>query len=144
MGDGQVAKMKAADEKIESRNKALVLEAFDTLFNKRDYAAAEKFWSPDYIQHSAHIEPGREGLFNLVKSLPPTLKYEPGTIVADGDFVIVHGRFSNFGLPVNWIAADILRIENGILVEHWDVIQDEASKEQSKSKAPMFGTSFPK
>jgi predicted SnoaL-like aldol condensation-catalyzing enzyme len=144
MGDGQVAKMKAPGEKIESRNKALVLEAFDTLFNKRDYAAAEKFWSPDYIQHSAHIEPGREGLFNLVKGLPPTLKYEPGTIVADGDFVIVHGRFSNFGLPVNWIAADILRIENGILVEHWDVIQDEATKEQSKSKAPMFGTSFPK
>ena len=144
MGDGQVAKMKAADEKIESQNKALVLEAFDTLFNKRDYAAAEKFWSPDYIQHSAHIEPGREGLFNLIKSLPPTFKYEPGTIVADGDFVIVHGRFSNFGLPVNWIAADILRIQNGLLVEHWDVIQDEATEEQSKSKAPMFGTGFAK
>jgi predicted SnoaL-like aldol condensation-catalyzing enzyme len=144
MGDGQVAKMKVAGEKMESHNKALVLEAFDTLFNKRDYAAAEKFWSPDYIQHSAHIEPGRDGLFNLVKSLPPTLKYEPGTIVADGDFVIVHGRFSNFGLPVNWIAADILRIQNGVFVEHWDVIQDEATKEQSKSKAPMFGTSFPK
>lgn len=128
----------------EENNKRVVLEAFDTLFNKRDYAAAEKFWSPDYIQHSAHIEPGREGLFNLIKSLPPTLKYEPGAIVADGDFVIVHGRFSNFGLPVNWIAADILRIQNGILVEHWDVIQDEATEEQSKSKAPMFGTSFPK
>ena len=144
MGDGQVVKMKATGEKIESQNKALVLEAFDTLFNKRDYATAEKFWSPDYIQHSAHIEPGREGLFDLIKSLPPTLKYEPGTIVADGDFVIVHGRFSNFGLPVNWIAADILRIQDGILVEHWDVIQDEATEEQSKSKAPMFGTSFAK
>jgi predicted SnoaL-like aldol condensation-catalyzing enzyme len=128
----------------EENNKRVVLEAFDTLFNKRDYVAAEKFWSPDYIQHSAHIEPGREGLFNLIKSLPPTLKYEPGTIVVDGDFVIVHGRFSNFGLPVNWIAADILRIQDGILVEHWDVIQDEATEEQSKSKAPMFGTSFPK
>jgi len=144
MGEGQVAKMNVVGEKIESRNKLLVLEAFDTLFNKRDYAAAEKFWSPEYIQHSAHIAPGREGLFNLVKSLPPTLQYEPGTIVAEGDFVIVHGRFSNFGLPVNWIAADILRIQNGILVEHWDVIQDEATEEQSKSKAPMFGTSFPK
>ena len=75
------------------QNKRLVLEGFDTLFNKRDYAAAEKFWSPDYIQHSAHIEPGREGLFNLVKALPPTLMYEPGTVVAEEDFVIVHGRF---------------------------------------------------
>jgi predicted SnoaL-like aldol condensation-catalyzing enzyme len=126
-----------------AQNKRLVLEAFDTLFNKRDYASAEKFWSPQYIQHSAHIEPGRDGLFNLVRALPPTLKYEPGTSVADGDFVIVHGRFSGFQ-PVNWIAADILRIEDGMLVEHWDVIQDEATREESKSKAPMFGTSFPR
>ncbi len=129
--------------KIESKNKSLVLEAFDTLFNKRDYAAAERFWSPDYIQHSAHIAPGREGLFNLIKSIPPTLKYEPGTIVAEGGLVIVHGRFSGFGAPVNWIAADIVRVQNGILVEHWDVIQDEATEEQSISKQPMFGTTFP-
>jgi predicted SnoaL-like aldol condensation-catalyzing enzyme len=128
---------------IQEQNKALVLSAFNVLFNKRDYVAAEQFWSPNYIQHSAHIEPGREGLFNLIRSLPPTLKYEPGTIVADGDFVIVHGRFSDFGGPANWIAADILRIADGILVEHWDVIQDEATEEQSKSKAPMFGDSFP-
>jgi len=125
------------------QNKRLVLEAFDTLFNKRDYAAAERFWSPRYIQHSAHIEPGRAGLFNLVKTLPPTLRYEPGTIVADGDFVIAHGRFSGFQ-PVSWIVADILRIADGLLVEHWDVIQDEATEAQSKSKSPMFGTSFPR
>lgn len=130
------------DRTKEEKNKALVLEAFDILFNKRDYAAAERFWSPDYIQHSAHIAPGRKGLFDLIKSLSPTLRYEPGTIVADGDFVIVHGRFSNFGLPVNWIAADILRIENGILLEHWDVIQDEVTREQSKSGQPMFGSRF--
>src|SRR5258708_12221017 len=111
------------------RNKAIVLEAFDTLFNKRDYVAAERFWSPHYIQHSAHIAPGREGLFNLIKSIPPTLKYEPGMIVAEGDLVIVHGRFSDFGAPMNWIAADIVRIEKGILVEPWYLIQDEATKE---------------
>jgi predicted SnoaL-like aldol condensation-catalyzing enzyme len=127
----------------QEKNKALVLEAFDTLFNRRDYAAAERFWSPGYIQHSAHIAPGREGLFNLVRSLPSTLKYEPGVIVADGDIVIVHGRFSGFGAPANRIAADILRIEYGVLVEHWDVIQDEATREQSRSGRPMFGNSFP-
>jgi predicted SnoaL-like aldol condensation-catalyzing enzyme len=130
-------------ESKEARNKAPVLKAFDTLFNKRDYAAAERLWSPNYIQHSAHIEPGREGLINLIKSLPPTLKYEPGTIVAEGDLVIVHGRFSGFGPPVNWIAADIVRIEAGIIAEHWDVIQDEATEGQSKSGAPMFGKTFP-
>src|ERR1700680_4889273 len=127
----------------ETPNKALVLEAFDTLFNKRDYSAAERFWSPTYIQHSAHIAPGREGLFNLIKSMPTTLKYEPGAIVADGDLVIVHGRFAGFGAPVNWIAADILRIDDGVLVEHWDVIQDEATKEQSKSGLPLFRDTFP-
>ena len=132
----------STERRSESENKVLVLEAFDTLFNRRDYAAAERFWSPNYIQHSAHIAPGREGLFNLVTSLPLTLKYEPGTILADGDFVFVHGRFSGIGLPVNWIAADILRIKDGILVEHWDVIQDEASKQESKSGLPMFGDKF--
>ena len=127
----------------QERNKALVLEAFDTLFNKRDYVAALRYWSPHYIQHSAHIAPGRKGLFELVKAAPPTLKYEPGLVVAEGDFVILHGRFSGFGLPVNWVVADILRIEDGILIEHWDVIQDEATREQSKSGRPMFGDSFP-
>jgi predicted SnoaL-like aldol condensation-catalyzing enzyme len=125
------------------KNKALVLDAFDALFNKRDYVAAARYWSPSYIQHSAHIEPGRDGLFNLVKSIPSTLKYEPGVIVAEGDLVIVHGRFSGFGAPVNWVAADILRIKDGMLVEHWDVIQDEATRQQSKSGNPMFGDSFP-
>jgi predicted SnoaL-like aldol condensation-catalyzing enzyme len=128
---------------VQEKNKALVLEASDALFNRRDYAAAERFWSPDYIQHSAHIAPGRDGLFNLVKNAPAALKYEPGVIVADGDFVIVHGRFSGHGLAVNWIAADILRIKDGILIEHWDVIQDEATREQSKSGKPMFGDKFP-
>jgi predicted SnoaL-like aldol condensation-catalyzing enzyme len=126
------------------KNKAIVLEAFDTLFNKRDYTAAERFWSPNYIQHSAHIEPGRDGLFNFIKAAPPLLKYEPGVILAGGEYVIVHGRFSNIGLPVNWIAADIVRLKDGILVEHWDVIQDEATSQQSKSGNPMFGGSFPK
>jgi predicted SnoaL-like aldol condensation-catalyzing enzyme len=127
----------------EAQNKAIVLEAFDTLFNRRDYGAAERFWSPSYVQHSAHIEPGRDGLFNLIKSMPPTLKYEPEQIVAEGEFVMVHGRFSGFGQAKNWIAADIVRVVDGVLVEHWDVIEDEASEAESKSGRPMFGDRFP-
>ena len=125
------------------QRKALVLDAFDTLFNKRDYAAAERFWSPTYIQHSAHIEPGREGLFELVKASPPDMRYENALIVADGDYVMLHGRFTNIGQPANWIAADIVRIEDGLLAEHWDVIQDEATREESKSGLPMFKAEFP-
>src|SRR5260221_9416828 len=125
------------------QNKALVLEAFDTLFNKRDYKAAERYWSSNYIQHSAHIAPGRDGLFNLVRSTPATLKYEPGLIVAENDYVIIHGRFSGMGRPRNWIAADVVRVADGVLAEHWDVLQDEATKAESRSGLPMFGTTFP-
>ena len=129
--------------KTTEANKALVLEAFDTLFNKRDYMAAERYWSSNYIQHSAHIAPGRDGLFNLIRSLPATLKYEPGTIVAEGDYVIVHGRFSNTGRPRNWIAADVVRVADDVLAEHWDVLQDEATEAESQSGLPMFGDTFP-
>jgi predicted SnoaL-like aldol condensation-catalyzing enzyme len=57
-------------------------------------------------------------------------------VVAEGDWVILHGRFSGIGRPVNWVAADIVRLSGGILVEHWDVIQDEATQLQSKSGEP--------
>jgi predicted SnoaL-like aldol condensation-catalyzing enzyme len=125
------------------QNKVLVLKAFDTLFNKRDYAAAERFWSDSYIQHSAHIAPGRGGLFDLVRAAPDTLRYENQSIVAEGDYVIAHGRFSGHGRPRSWIAADIVRVEDGKLAEHWDVLQDEATKAESLSGLPMFGVRFP-
>jgi predicted SnoaL-like aldol condensation-catalyzing enzyme len=93
--------------------------------------------------HSAHIAPGRDGLFNLNRSTPPTLKYEPGLIVAENDYVVVHGRFSGPGRSRNWIAADVVRVADGVLAEHWDVLQDEATKAESRSGLPMFGTTFP-
>jgi deazaflavin-dependent oxidoreductase (nitroreductase family) len=127
----------------EERNKALVLEAFDTLANRRDYAAAQRFWSPDYIQHSAHIPPGRDGLFNLVKASPPDRRYENALSVANGDYVMLHGRLSNTGLAANRITVDIVRLEDGLIAEHWDVVQDEATAEESMSGLPMFGDTFP-
>lgn len=122
--------------------KALVLEAFDTLFNRRDYAKAVEYWSEGYIQHSAHIPPGRDGLFNLVRNAPAALHYENDLIMAEGDYVMLHGRFTENGRPRAWVAADVVRMENGRLAEHWDVLQDEVTKEESKSGLPMFGTSF--
>jgi predicted SnoaL-like aldol condensation-catalyzing enzyme len=131
------------NQTTQESNKALVLDAFDTLFNKRDYQAAERYWSPNYIQHSAHIPPGRDGLFELVKNSPATLKYENQLILANGDFVMLHGRFSGLGPGIpNWIVVDIVRVENGVLAEHWDVIEDEATRASSKSGLPMFGDKF--
>jgi predicted SnoaL-like aldol condensation-catalyzing enzyme len=80
----------------------------------------------------------------LVKTTPPTLRYEHGLILAEDEWVMVHGRFSEFGHTANWIAVDIVRVQDGVLAEHWDVLQDEAAEEQSKSGAPMFGKTFPK
>ena len=131
----------ARDHEQETRNKALVLEAFDALFNRRDFEAAERHWSPDYVQHSAGIGPGRDGLFALVRST--RRQYESALAVAESDYVMVHGRFSGGGRPTK-IAVDILRIEGGRLVEHWDVIQDEATRAESRSGLPMFGDVFTK
>ena len=131
------------NQSIGEKNKTLVLDAFEALFNKRDYASAERYWSPKYIQHSAHIPAGREGLFDLVKNSPATLKYENQLILANRDFLMLHGRFSGLGPRVpNWIVVDIVRVENGVLAEHWDVIEDEATRASSKSGLPMFGDRF--
>ena len=141
--DTPVERYRVVTESTQERNKALVLRAFDLLFNKRDYIAAELYWSAHYIQHSAHIAPGREGLFALVRSTPDTLRYENQLIVAEGDYVIAHGRFSGIGKPAAWIAADVVRFEDGLLAEHWDVLQDEATQKESVSGLPMFGDTFP-
>ena len=126
---------------LQEKNKALLIGGFNTLFNKRDFAKAEKYWSPNYIQHSAHIEPGRDGLFNLVKSFPPGSVWEHGIIMAEGDHVMVHSRYTNpDGSAL--VVVDIMRIANGLFQEHWDVIEPEAGEAESKSKLPMFGDRF--
>ena len=122
----------------QEKNKALVLEAFDTLFNRRIRAAERS--GRRRTSSTAHIAPGREGYSNS-SSLPPTLKYEPGLswrMATTSSSTAVSG----FGSPRTGSPRTSC-IEDGILVEHWDVIQDEATEEQSKSKAPMFGSSFP-
>jgi predicted SnoaL-like aldol condensation-catalyzing enzyme len=127
---------------LAEQNKQLALKAFDALFNRRDYSAAATMWSEGYIQHSTHVDPGRNGLFERVRSFPATSRYENVLAVAEGDYVVLHGRFSGQGQPRPMIVVNILRIENGRLAEHWDVIQDEATAAESKSGLPMIGDRF--
>src|SRR6476661_1481025 len=129
-------------QSTESKNKALVLEAFETLFNKRDYAAAERFWSSNYIQHSAHIEPGLRRSLQPHKGSSRVPQVRAGLDRGPRQLCHLHGRFSGTGRPRNWIAADVVRIADGVLAEHWDVLQDEAARAESKSGLPMFGDSF--
>jgi predicted SnoaL-like aldol condensation-catalyzing enzyme len=125
-----------------SQNKAIVIEAFDTLFNRRDIEKAKRFWSPDYIQHSALVPAGRDGLFSTIMNAPE-MQYEHQFAVSEGDFVMIHGRFSHIGQAANWIVVDICRLQDGVLVEHWDVIQDEVGQAASAGGHPMFGSAFP-
>ena len=124
------------------QNKAIVIEAFETLFNRRDLEAAKLFWSPDYIQHSALVPAGRDGLFGVIANAPD-MRYEHQLAVAEGDYVMIHGRFSHIGRSANWIVVDICRLKDGVLVEHWDVIQDEVGQAASAGGYPMFGGAFP-
>ncbi|AWV03992.1 hypothetical protein DM992_18720 [Burkholderia sp. JP2-270] len=127
---------------LEEKNTTFVLEALDTLFNRKDYERAAQFRADDYVQHSRYVPAGRAGLFSLVDSMPD-LRFESDRISANGDFVWVHSRYTNSASPVALIAVEILRIEGGKLVEHWDVLQDEATRAESAGGHPMFGDAFP-
>jgi predicted SnoaL-like aldol condensation-catalyzing enzyme len=116
-------------ETLQEKNKALLVKGFDVLFNKRDFPEAEKFWSPNYIQHSGHIAPGRDGLFGLVKAFPADTRWDHGIIMAEGDFVMVHSRYSN---------------GDGSALIVVDVTEGSVTEAESRSKRPMFGDSWPK
>jgi predicted SnoaL-like aldol condensation-catalyzing enzyme len=137
-----LSRMKNIPDSKAQQNKALVLAAFDAAFNARDPQALDRYWSPDYFQHSAHFAPGREGLRTLIASLPAGVRYDHDMVVAEGDLVVLHGRYIRPGKAA-WIAADVVRVEDGLLAEHWDLIEDEATHETSLSGGPMFGTAFP-
>jgi predicted SnoaL-like aldol condensation-catalyzing enzyme len=99
-------------------------------------------WSPRPLFGVSFLLDGWDP--GLVRSVPETMHYENQLIVAEGDYVIAHGRFSGLGRPAAWIAADVIRFEDGVLKEHWDVLQDEATKAESVSGLPMFGDTFPR
>ena len=118
-------------------NKAMVEKAMTEIFVNRDASAAERYWSDKYIQHNPNMGNGREEIAGAVKTLPPAFTYELGTSIAEGDFVMLQGRYTGFG-PVPKIAVDLYRIENGKIAEHWDVFQDEVPASQTKNGNPMF------
>ncbi|HEY0924500.1 nuclear transport factor 2 family protein [Rheinheimera pacifica] len=145
--DGQFMRMtgpftvtRPADEVFDDRpkrNKALVLEAMTTLFQRHDATAVERLYARDYIQHNPDIPQGRDALQQLVVNLPKDVHYEPGLIVAQDDLVAIHGRIRGWA-EVPQIVVDIFRIENGKLAEHWDVLQNEAPVNAAKHSISMF------
>jgi len=120
-----------------AKNKAIVLSALIGAFAEHDLSVFDRYWAEDYIQHNTFIPPFREGLRNLVAQLPPDSSYEPGMIIGEGDYVVIHGRYSGHH-PVPQIIIDIFRLKDGLLVEHWDVIQEEVSPSLTTSGNAQF------
>lgn len=117
-------------------NKELVIKAMTELFINGDVTALDRYWSDNYIQHNPQIPNGRDALKQLFSD-GGDFKYEMGLVVADGDFVMIHARMTGIG-PKPLIGVDILRVKEGKLVEHWDVLQEEVPAENTVSKNPMF------
>lgn len=122
------------------RNKVLVLEAMTSLFQRHDASVVEQLYTPDYIQHNPDIPQGRDALQALVANLSPAVHYEPGLIVAEGDFVAIHGRIRGWA-DTPQVVVDLFRVEGGRLAEHWDVLQNEVPATDSHSGASMFDPS---
>jgi predicted SnoaL-like aldol condensation-catalyzing enzyme len=119
------------------RNKAVILEFLTTAFSSKDFTALDRYLHPDYVQHNPFIPPAKAGLRGFIAGLPDTTRYEPGAIIAEGDLVMVHGRYSG-GLGKPLIGIDIFRFEDGLVVEHWDVLQDEVAAQDTVAGNPMF------
>lgn len=119
------------------RNKALVLEAMTSLFQRHDASAVDRFYAPNYIQHNPDIAQGRDALRKLVGSLSKDVFYEPGLMVAERDLVAIHGRIRGWADRPQ-VVIDLFRIENGKLAEHWDVLQNELASADAAAGTAMF------
>ena len=128
----------ASTSTLEEANKQLVKNAMHELFVTRDAEKAVRlYFGEPYLQHNPMIPDGAEDLPKIVASLPAEFKYEPGIVVADRDFVMIHGLYTGWG-PKPLVTVDIFRVKDGKLVEHWDVMQEDVPAAQTKSGRPMF------
>lgn len=133
---------RAADDRPHS-NRALVLDAMTSLFQRHDASAVERLYAEDYIQHNPNIPQGRDALKLIVETMSPTVHYEPGLTIAEGEFVAIHGRIHGWAEEPQ-IVVDIFRVEGGKLMEHWDVLQDEVPVASGGAKLSMFDTEEPR
>ena len=121
---------------MNKSNKAIVLEVLKRAFIDRDPTVVEQYFGASYMQHNPVIPDGPSAIAKMIPTLA-ALTYEPGMAVADGDLVMVHGRYTGWG-PKPMVAVDIFRVKDGKVVEHWDVMQEEVSAADTVSGHAMF------
>lgn len=129
-----------ADRSLDDRphrNKALVLDAMTSLFQRHDASAVDRLYAPNYIQHNPDIPQGRDALRTLVSGLARDVWYEPGLMVAERDLVAIHGRIHGWADRPQ-VVIDLFRIEDGRLAEHWDVLQEEVPSSDALAGSAMF------
>jgi predicted SnoaL-like aldol condensation-catalyzing enzyme len=118
-------------------NKQIVLRVLRGAFIDRDPTVVERYFSPSYVQHNPSIPDGPVPIPGLIASLSKDFSYESGMAVAEGDLVMVHGRYVGWG-PKPMIAVDIFRLAGGQVAEHWDVMQEEVPVSATASGNAMF------
>src|SRR5260370_28525010 len=107
--------------------KGLVEQAVHELFDQRDATAVERYWSPDYIEHSITGAGGLQGLRDLAGSLPPGFYHKRTRVLGEHDLVVAHGLYDGLGAtPI--VAFDMWRVGRGKIVEHWDAHQQRAEE----------------
>jgi predicted SnoaL-like aldol condensation-catalyzing enzyme len=129
----------AADAKQMEENKKTVTAFYDAAINQKNFEAAAKFLGPRYTQHNPRAADGPDGLkafLGVLREKFPDYHSEIKRVFADGDYVILHVH--NVPVPGARGAAivDIFKLEDGKIVEHWDVRQD--IPEQSANSNTMF------
>jgi predicted SnoaL-like aldol condensation-catalyzing enzyme len=140
---GTIVVVKPSDQIFDDRperNKKLVLEAMTSLFQRHDASVVKRLYTPDYIQHNPAIPQGRDALKGLVASLSSDVFYEPGLMIAEGNYVAIHGRIRGWA-ETPQVVVDLFRIENGQLAEHWDVLQNEIPASAAAGRIAMFDPS---
>ena len=111
----------------ERENLEFVLRMFEQVLNPMDSAAVDRFIAPGYIQHNQMAEPGREGLkrfLDMIRRETPEAVHDVKRAFVDGDHVTVHYHVRRWPDDMGWAVIDIFRLENGLIAEHWDVMQD--------------------
>jgi predicted SnoaL-like aldol condensation-catalyzing enzyme len=122
---------------VTQDNKALVLAGIRGVFIDRDPSVLDRLFSDDYRQHNPQIPNGTAAIKAVLQNLSPEFNYQPGVVVADGDYVMVHGRYVGWG-PKPMVGDDFFRVANGKIAEHWDVLQEEIPPAQSANGNGMF------